>query len=356
MNTIMKICVVGLGNIGFNLFTYLGERFPGKVMGVDVNESRIEELRSKGYRVTADYRELTGIDVWLMAPSTGSQGQNLFAALEKMIINPGALISIESTLPPETMIRVRQFLEKKGFELGNDLFLIHVPHRVMFGVDKTVCDTPRVMGAYTTACLEKGRQFYTPLVPLLVEVTDIRVAELSKVVENVKRYVDVAFAQEIYGHCIDQGMDFDELRRAVNSKSNVELLSTDWGIGGECLPKDMGFIRTVCHSTMLEGTEQADRDYRARLVQQVGSAKEVLVKGLTFKTGVKDLNNSRGVDLVRALEEAGNTVWVQDPLFTSIELREAGFKADDEVNEMSKKQDQVAAKIVMDRHKALDLK
>lgn len=354
----MKICVVGLGNIGFNLFTYLSHKFPGKIIGVDVNESRVNELRSKGYRVTSDYRELTGINVWLMAPSTGSQGQNLFSALEQMIIFPGSLISIESTLPPGTMRRVRKFLENKGFELGTDLFLIHVPHRVMFGVDKTVCDTPRVMGAFTTACLEKGRQFYTPLVPLLVEVADIRIAELSKVVENVKRYVDVAFAQEIYGYCMDQGMDYDALRLAVNSKNNVELLGTDWGIGGECLPKDMSFLRTVCHSTLLEGTEQADQYYRDRIVKQVGSGQEVLVRGLSYKTGVKDLKHSRGVDLVRALEAAGNTVWVEDPLFTADELRGAGFKAEaeDETDQESKKQDQVATRLVLDRHKALDIK
>lgn len=358
----MKICVVGLGNIGFNLFTYLGQRFSGEVIGVDVDMSRVNELRSKGYRVTSDYRELTGINVWLLAPSTGNQGQNLFSALEHMIIFPGSLISIESTLPPGTMKRVREFLVKKGFELGTDLFLIHVPHRVMFGVDKTVCDTPRVMGAFTPACLEKGRQFYTPLVPRLVEVADIRVAELSKVVENVKRYVDVAFAQEIYGYCVDQGMDYDELRRAVNSKNNVELLGTDWGIGGECLPKDMSFLRTVCHSKLLEGAEQADQDYRDRIVKQVGSGQEVLVSGLSYKTGVKDLKHSRGVDLVRALEVAGNNVWVEDPLFTSDELLGAGFKAEAEIeieaktDPESNKQDQVAARLVLDRHKALEIK
>ena len=269
---------------------------------------------------------------------------------------PGSLISIESTLPPGTMMRVREFLEKKGFELGTDLFLIHVPHRVMFGVDETVCDTPRVMGAFTKACLEKGRQFYTPLVPQVVEVSDIRVAELSKVVENVKRYVDVAFAQEIYSYCIDQGMDYNELRRAVNSKNNVELLGTDWGIGGECLPKDMNFLQTVCDSTLLEGAEQADRDYRERIVQQVGSDKEVLVRGLSYKTGVKDLSHSRGVDLVRALEVAGNTVRVQDPLFSTDELSRAGFKADDEVDLENKKQDQVANMIVLDRYDALNIK
>ena len=350
----MKICVVGLGNIGFNLFTYLGQTFSGEVIGVDVDESRVSELRRQGCRVTTDYRGLTGIDVWLMAPSTGNQGQNLFAALEQMIICPGSLISIESTLPPGTMQRVREFLEGRGFKLGIDIFLIHVPHRVMFGVDKTVCDTPRVMGAFTSTCLEKGRQFYAPLVPLLVEVSDVRVAELSKVVENVKRYVDVAFAQEIYGYCVDQGMDYDELRRAVNSKNNVELLGTDWGIGGECLPKDMSFLRTVCHSALLEGAEQADRNYRDRIVQQVGSGKNILIRGLSYKTGVKDLKHSRGVDLVRALEAAGTTVWVEDPLFTSDELSRAGFRACDEGDPGQERQEIVTDRLVLERQKALD--
>lgn len=345
----MKICVIGLGNIGFNLLKYLCEKLP-ETVGVDVNESRVKELRSKGYRVTSDYKKLTGIDVWLMAPSTGDQGQNLFTALDQMLIRPGALISIESTLPPGTMERVRKYLEDKGFKLGTDIFLIHVPHRVMFGVDKTVCDTPRVMGAFTSACLEKGRQFYAPLVPCLVEVSDVRVAELSKVVENVKRYVDVAFAQELYSFCIDQGLDYDELRQAVNSKSNVELLGTDWGIGGECLPKDMKFLRTVCHSVLLDGAVQADQAYRDRIVQQVGTEKSVLVKGLSYKAGVKDLKHSRGVDLLRALETAGNSVWVQDPLFTVDELRKAGFTPIDEINQENEKHDW----IVLERETALN--
>jgi nucleotide sugar dehydrogenase len=348
----MNICVVGLGNIGYNLFTYLNRKFSGKVIGVDVNESRVSELRRQGHKVTANYRDLTGIDIWLMAPSTGSQGQNLFSALEQMIICPGALISIESTLPPGTMLRVREFLEEKGFELGTDIFLIHVPHRVMFGVDKTVCDTPRVMGAFTKACLEKGRRFYTPLVPSLVEVSDIRVAELSKVVENVKRYVDVAFAQEIYSYCVDQGMDYDALRLAVNSKNNVELLGTDWGIGGECLPKDMGFLKTVCNSALLEGAEQADKNYRDRIVGQLGSGKAVLVNGLSYKIGVRDLNHSRGVDLVRALEASGNTVWVKDPLFTTDELGRAGFRSNSEFEQEPGTEN----KVVLDRQKALNPK
>lgn len=322
----MRICVVGLGNIGFNLFSYLCRKFPAQVTGVDVNEERIRNLQAMGHDVTADYQTLTLIDVWLMAPSTGSHAENLFAALDRMSIRQGALISIESTLPPGTMERVRNYLEERGFTLGKDLFLIHVPHRVMFGVDETVCDTPRVIGAFTQACLAKGREFYGPLVPRLEEVADIRMAELSKVVENVKRYVDVAFAQEIYCYCVEHNLDFASLRAAVNSKANVELLGTDWGIGGECLPKDMGFLREHLNSSLLAGAEQADQEYRDKIVVQVGRGQKVLISGITYKTGVKDLKHSRGVDLVKALEANGNTVWVADPLYSPEELIQLGYR------------------------------
>lgn len=323
----MKIAVVGLGNIGFNLFSHINHKFPNSVIGVDIDAKLVDELRSKGYRVTTDYRALTGIDLWLLAPSTGEHGENLFAALKEMIICPGALISIESTLPIGTMELVKKYLEGRGFICGKDVYLIHVPHRVMFGVDKTVCDTPRVIGAFTEACLEKGREFYGPLVPHLVEVKDVRIAELSKVIENTKRYVDIAFAQEIYRYCTEYKLDYGELRKAVNSKSNVELLATDWGIGGECLPKDIGFLQRVCSSPLLEGALQSDQEYRDKILQQIGSNKKVLVKGLSYKVGVKDLKHSKGVELVRALEDADNKVWVEDPLFTAEELREAGFQA-----------------------------
>lgn len=325
----MKICVVGLGNIGFNLFVYLLDRFSGDVVGVDVDANRIRDLREQGYPVVQDYSGLTDINVWLLTPSTGKQGENLFAALEAMIIHAGALISIESTLPPGTLERVGHYLQGRGFRLGTDLFLIHVPHRVMFGVDKTVCDTTRVIGAFTSACLAKGREFYAPLVPGLVEVADIRIVELSKVIENVKRHVDIAFAEEIYRYCVEQGLDYNNLRRAVNSKKNVELLGVDWGIGGECLPKDMDFLRTVFQSPLLEGAEQADSVYREKIAGQVGSGQEVLVRGLSYKSGVKDIRHSRGVDLVRRLEVQGNSVWVEDPLFSPQELAELGFQVYD---------------------------
>lgn len=322
----MQICVVGLGNIGFNLLCYLLTKFPGLVSGVDIDKARVSQLKHQGYPVTDDYGELAEIDVWLMTPSTGKQGENLLAALQEMQLRSGCLISVESTLPPGTMEKVRLHLEDRGFGLGRDLFLIHVPHRVLFGVDQTVCDTPRVIGAFTQECLKRGLDFYGGLVPELVPVSDVRTAELSKVVENVKRYVDVAFAQEIYRYCHQAGIDFRELRLAVNSKDNVQLLSSDWGIGGECLPKDMGFLRSIFPSPLLEGAERSDKVYRDQIAAQIGSGKRVLVKGLSFKPGVKDLRHSPALEMVRTLEQNGNIVWVEDPLFDPAELETLGFR------------------------------
>ncbi|KGP76183.1 nucleotide sugar dehydrogenase [Desulfosporosinus sp. Tol-M] len=353
----MHICVVGLGNIGFNLLTYLVERFPGEVTGVDINRQRIEMIQELGFKVTSDYQMLNAIDTWVLTPSTGNQGQTIFAVLDEMLIHPGALISIESTLPPGTMERVKNYLGQKGLILGRDCFLIHVPHRVMFGVDKTVCDTPRVMGAFTEACLEKGRQFYGPLVPNLIEVEEVRIAELCKVVENVKRFIDIAFAQEMYRYCVNQGINFQGLRQAVNSKENVELLSPDWGIGGECLPKDMGFLRMVFNSPLLEGAEQGDLTYRNEIIRRVGSGRRVLVKGLSYKPGLKDLEHSRGVDLVRRLEECGNSVVVEEALFTADELIAKGFTPFEPTSE-NEKQGACSTRempdVILERNKALE--
>ena len=95
----MKICVVGLGNIGLNLLDFIQSRYPGQVVGIDIDQARVDFLKSQGYDVFSDYKELKDIEIWLMALSTGNQGQNLFAALDEMTIKPGALVSIESTLP-----------------------------------------------------------------------------------------------------------------------------------------------------------------------------------------------------------------------------------------------------------------
>jgi len=353
----MHICVVGLGNIGFNLLTYLVEKFPAEVTGVDINDQRIAAIQQLGFKVTSDYQSLNAIDTWVLTPSTGNQAQTIFAVLEAMQIHPGSLISIESTLPPGTMERVKAYLSQKGLTVGRDCFLIHVPHRVMFGVDKTVCDTPRVMGAFTKACLEKGRQFYGPLVPKLIEVEEVRVAELSKVVENVKRYIDVAFAQEMYRYCVSQGINFQDLRRAVNSKDNVELFSPDWGVGGECLPKDMSFLRAVFNSPLLEGAEQGDRIYREEIIQRVGSGRRVLVKGISYKPGLKDLEHSRGVELVRRLQEGGNFVMVEETLFTPDELEAKGFTPFEPTSEnetQGARSTRGMPDVILERNKALE--
>jgi UDP-glucose 6-dehydrogenase len=135
------------------------------------------------------------------------------------------------------------------------------------------------------------------------------------------------------------------------------MLNPDWGVGGECLPKDMSFLRTVFNSPLLEGAEQGDLNYRNEIIRRVGSGRRVLVKGLSYKPGLKDLEHSRGVDLVRGLEEGGNFVMVEESLFTPDELIAQGFTPFEPTGDNEKQgvcSTREMPDVILERNKALE--
>jgi nucleotide sugar dehydrogenase len=174
------------------------------------------------------------------------------------------LVSIESTVPVGTCDR----LYAEVFGLRGDL--VHIPHRwwaedpAHHGVAQ-----PRVIGSITAEGLRLALDFYGGVGIPLVPVGDIRSAELCKIAENTERYLRIAYAELLRMVCDEQGLDFQELRRAMNSKWNVEVLEARTGIGGTCLPKDILYLRAaaphLCH--ILDGAMDMDRTYRERVVK-----------------------------------------------------------------------------------------
>lgn len=321
----MRICVVGVGNIGLNLLQSL-RRAGCDAVGVDISEARIGELARQGvggvYRSPA---EAGPAGAFILTTSTGPNLAHLLGAAGAIEPQPGALISVESTLPVGSMALLAQHFEGRGFTVGQDLFLAHVPHRILFGVEESVFDAPRVVAGVTPACRDRALAFYGPLVRTLFPVSDVRVAELCKIVENTLRYVEVAFAEEIFRHCLLQGLPFGELRGAVNTKGNVRLLEADYGIGGECLPKDIRFLQEALQSSLLTGAMEADDAHRRHLQAMAADRQRILVQGITFKPGYPDVRFSTAVELVRALEAAGKAVDVADPLLTPQDIAALGF-------------------------------
>jgi UDP-N-acetyl-D-glucosamine dehydrogenase len=296
-------------------------------VGVDISAARVAELQALQINDVYTTPAMAGdVDVWIMTTSTGPGLQYLFDAAASISPKPGALVSVESTLPVGAMTQLAAHFAGRGYAVGSDLFLAHVPHRILFGVEQSVFEAARVVAGVTPACRAKALAFYAPLVSALYPVSDVRVAELAKIIENALRFVDIAFAEEVFRYCQVHGIDFGELRAAVNTKANVHLLDVDYGIGGECLPKDIRFLQEALVSPLLMGAMAAEEHYRSFLQGLAEGHERILVKGLTFKPGHPDTRFSMAVALARALQARGKRVYVFDPLIGRAAVEALGFE------------------------------
>ncbi len=159
-------------------------------------------------------------------------------------IKRGALLSIESTIPPGTMngLVVRTMREEGGLEPGTDYLLVHCPERVMPGrLLRNIKEYDRILGAYDEASEKKGTEFYKMIVYGKVHSTSLINAEITKTAENAYRDVQIAFANEVALLCEELGADVFKVRELVNTCPFRDMHIPGSGVGGYCLPKDLGF-------------------------------------------------------------------------------------------------------------------
>src|SRR6185437_2952647 len=212
------------------------------------------------------------------------QVDGLMSVVEKISreAKTGALISIESTIPKGA--------SKKVFEkVDHRLHVVHAPHR-WYALEEQIhgVNQLRIIGGVSNCCLQHGLNFYNgkrsemknqdnvtssevikvdtlslsiPMHP----VSSIEVAELTKIIENSHRYLQIAFAEELYLYCKSNNISFTELRDSLNTKWNVEILEPRDGIGGHCLPKDTKmFINSsnTLKSKILQTAIEIDESYK----------------------------------------------------------------------------------------------
>jgi len=306
-----KVLVIGLGQLGLPVAKYLTER-GFETYGYDINNTAME--RAEKVASVRKVTKLSEIDVFIICVSThrpedmfSPQVDGLLSIVKEISkeAKSGALVSIESTIPRGT--------SKMVFEMLNHrLHVVHVPHRwyaleeMEHGVNQM-----RVIGGVCDCCLKNGMQFYgypsnaienvimnskedssnsiilhcittdsssndrarnsslkstknlgIPLHP----VSNIEIAEISKIAENAHRYLQIAFAEDLYLYSQANGINFAELREALNTKWNVNILEPRDGIGGHCLPKDTKMFLQSSHSSnkskILSAAIEADRAYR----------------------------------------------------------------------------------------------
>ena len=304
-----KVLIVGLGQLGLPVAKYVKDRGFDDVYGYDISHEAMERAeKTAGIKKANDFSDF---DVYVLCVSThksddifSPQIEGLLSIVERISKEAkrnGALLSIESTIPKGT--------SKKVFEILNHrLHVAHAPHRWYSLEEKEHgVNQLRIVGGVSNCCLEAAMQFYhgkssfennidnndddenttsnnnnhdsidsttTTGLPSKIRkslgipmhpVSEIEMAELAKIVENAHRYLQIAFAEDLYLYCQANNINFPELRDALNTKWNVHILEPREGIGGHCLPKDTKmFLQSSqsIKSKILTAAIEVDEDYR----------------------------------------------------------------------------------------------
>jgi len=288
---INKVLVIGLGQLGLPVAKYVKQR-GFKTFGYDLNSEKMKQAEKNfGIKSIEQFDE---IDVFILCVSTHDPDDEytpyvdgLFELARKISkeAKNGSLVSIESTVPKGT--------SKKIFEILNHrLHVAHVPHR-WYALEEDVhgVNQVRVIGGVSDCCLKTALQFYdrnnvalefnditnkedtsgdsqTTAVDLGIPmhpVSEIEIAELTKIIENADRYLQIAFSEDLYLYCQANNVNFGELRDSLNTKWNVKILEPRDGVGGHCLPKDTKmFLQSSksIKSKILMSAMEVDKEYR----------------------------------------------------------------------------------------------
>jgi len=363
----MKVGVIGLGYVGLPLSVAFAEAGVD-VVGVDVDATKIDALRNGRSHVedipdarlaavrercayTTRYVELHETDAILVCvptPLTRNREPDLGPLLSSAralagVIRRGQTVVLESTtFPGTTREHLVPLLGESGLTAGTDFALAFSPERVDPGrTDYTLRTTPKIVGGLTPACTEAAVGVYAHICDELVRVSTPEVAELSKLLENIFRSVNIALVNELAILADRMGIDIWEVVDAAATKPYGFMpFKPGPGMGGHCLPVDPFYLtwkaREYDLSTEfieLAGKVNQQMPYfcleRAeRALNDAGKAvrgSRILVVGVAYKGGVGDLRESPALKIIRLLRDRGADVAYHDPHVP--ELPEFGLRS-----------------------------
>lgn len=240
----------------------------------------------------------------------------------------GSVLVIESTVSPGTIDKyVRPIIEKKGFIIGEDIHLVHAPERIIPGnMINELIHNNRTIGADDAAIGERIKKLYASFCRGEIVITSIKTAEMTKVVENTFRAVNIAFANELAKICRHDGMDVYEIIKICNMHPRVNILQPGPGVGGHCISVDPWFLvgdypslAKVIDESMKTNDSMPEfvleRVYEIMKLEQISDLSRIGFYGLTYKENVDDMRESPTLQILESMERhlAGNLVKVYDP-------------------------------------------
>jgi len=374
----MKIGIVGLGYVGLPLavaFAEAGHEVVGldtdqrKVEGLNAGASHVEDvpddtlapLRDR-LRATANHADLASCEaivICVPTPLTSSREPDLTYLLDSAlalsrILQPEQLVVLESTTyPGTTRERLLPILEESGLSAGRDFHLAFSPERIDPGrTDYTVRTTPKLVGGLTESCSARAEQLYSLICDEVVVLSGPEAAELSKLLENIFRSVNIALVNELAQLCDRLGIDVWEVVDAAATKPfGFMRFDPGPGMGGHCLPVDPFYLAFKArehdfYPEFIELAGKVNQTQPAFCVERIERAlndaskpvngSKILLLGVSYKAGVGDVRESPALKIAKRLRALGGEVSYHDPHvaeiaelgLTSVDLDEALRDAD----------------------------
>jgi len=337
---IKMINVIGQGYIGLPtalMFAKSGV----KVVGTDINEELITSLQNgeltfeekglnelfqealaNGIEFSTEYQKT---DTYIIAVPTPYMNDTkkldpryIISAINTIldICEKGSILIIESTVSPGTIDKyIRPEISKRGFVTGRDVHLVHAPERIIPGnMIYELEHNSRTIGVDDLEIGEKVKDLYSVFCKGEIIITDIRTAEMTKVVENTYRDVNIAFANELAKICRAVNLDVYEIIRIANKHPRVNILQPGPGVGGHCISVDPWFlvgdypdltnliltarkVNDSMPSHVLKRIRDIMREHKIHDVSKVG------LYGLTYKENVDDTRESPTLQLLKRMDE-----------------------------------------------------
>jgi UDP-N-acetyl-D-glucosamine dehydrogenase len=365
----MKVGIIGLGYVGLPLAVAFAEA-GHDVVGVDVDRravdglnegrSRIEDIPGERLAAIADrfhatthpnpLGECDAVLICVPTPLANQREPDLTYVADAgqalaRVLRKGQLVVLESTTyPGTTRERLLPILEESGLTAGEDFHLAFSPERIDPGrTDYTIKTTPKVVGGLTDACRERARDLYAEICDTVVEVTTPEAAEMTKLLENIFRSVNIALVNELAVLCDRMKIDLWEVVEAAASKPyGFMRFDPGPGMGGHCLPVDPFYLAFKAreYDFPAEFIELAGKvnqqqphycvDRIARALNDAGKAvrgSRVLLLGVSYKANVGDMRESPSLKIAHLLRDLGADVSYHDSHVP--ELAELGLSSVD---------------------------
>lgn len=361
----MKLCVIGLGYIGFPtacMFAANGIN----VVGVDINQKIVSTLNNGGLHIQENGLQevaqkafasgnlivsdrVEEADAFIIAVPTPfhedktADMRAVISAAESIlpVLKRGDLVILESTSPPNTTLDlIKPILERSNLIAGSDFFLVYSPERVLPGqILKELIENSRVIGGINHASAEAGKKLYQTFVKGQIILTDATTAEMVKLMENTFRDVNIALANEFSRLGDRFGIDTYEAIKIANLHPRVNILKPGPGVGGHCISVDPWFLVEAASDItnlirMARRVNDLQPEYVTHLIKEVLGClenKRIAILGLSYKPDVDDLRESPSIEVASLLARAGAVVKAYEPYKLDVII--SGIEIEESMNE-----------------------